>query len=776
MQNNNERQEETRNQRQILSEDEEMKQEIAALDKLINSCAERAEYYEDKDEEAYNAEMKDKESLEKIRADYIRQGGFSQDSLAKYHSIEKNNSVREQQKELNNDVSNQKTMNDKLNEYKDNAYRLKEKIEAQIDSMESELKVFRNNELYTENSDGAEFIQSKANEYSGFIQNLREYEDEADGIISNIEALKMFDGMIQLNEEQIRRLLDDTNKNYEQFKTNIKEFEDNYINVINRLSDIDKDIKVGIEEADGRRNLFKYVVDDLTYRKIREYRNMLQAYGYDLNSYNEELDEIKKAFVNFEKENKPQEENNLKEEILALQENVMSVVNKIYNLNKGIDYEMAFDGNLRDALNEDLADALKNKIKNSIDENFRGIVDEPKQENGKNVHFSQDAKTYDYGSLEEVDLHNTARMAYLGSKVLEYYVPILDYFTLKNNHFVKEIRDVSEATAEKKKIPDEFQQKFRNIKEDSKRMLEIVMLLEKKLGIHDEKVNYFFGELKKMYDDSNKENLTVKEESEEPKLRSLSSDMDLAKEMREKEDKRVVNQFLGQGTRENDNKQSKGKMPAQEQHERLTVGGNIDFGGASTSVSNNMTVENRPDHDSTSISSNDSSLATDTKQVQNSEDEHNSKKSQESPEPIPSSVGTAEIDATSSDSVVSDSSYYGILNTFTVGTAENGSDHDSMGSEQAVSTLEDVPIGTENQSLEQEQNQPNTTEQRQTSVIVQNPEPIPSSVGRPVKLTRQNSVGDSTYSKCSCFAPIKKMVKNNILNMWAKCKQKCFTN
>ena len=47
MQNNNERQEETRNQGPILSEDEEMEKEIAALDKLINSCKERAKYYED---------------------------------------------------------------------------------------------------------------------------------------------------------------------------------------------------------------------------------------------------------------------------------------------------------------------------------------------------------------------------------------------------------------------------------------------------------------------------------------------------------------------------------------------------------------------------------------------------------------------------------------------------------------------------------------------------------------------------------------------------------
>gem|GEM_PF-6769560 len=395
----------------------------------------------------------------------------------------------------------------------------------------------------------------------------------------------------------------------------------------------------------------------------------------------------------------------------------MSVVNKIYNLNKGIDYEMAFDGNLRDALNEDLADALKNKIKNSIDENFRGIVDEPKQENGKNVHFSQDAKTYDYGSLEEVDLHNTARMDYLMSKVLEYYIPTLDYLTLKINHFAKEIRGVSESTAEKKKIPDEFQQKFRNIKEDSKRMLEIVMLLEKKLGIHDEKVNYFFGELKKMYDDSNKENLTVKEES---KLRSLSSDMDLAKEMREKEDKRVVNQFLGQGTRENDNKQSKGKMPAQEQHERSTVGSNIGFGGASTSESNNMTVENGPDYDSMGPE----------QAVSTPEDEYNSKKSQESPEPIHSSVGTAENGTTRSNSVVSGASDDSIISLNGLGIMEN----------QLLS---------------------------------------PKQIGRPVKLTRQNSVGDSTYStedKCSCFAPIKKMVKKNFRNMWAKCKQKCFTN
>ncbi len=219
------------------------------------------------------------------------------------------------------------------------------------------------------------------------------------------------------------------------------------------------------------------------------------------------------------------------------------------------------------------------------------------------------------------------------------------------------------------------------------------------------------------------------------------------------------------------NEQIKGKTQQQDNNTESRKG---DLNAASTSGSNNMTAENRQDYDSTSISSNDSflfedsdvtwsdfessissnnsndsSLATDTKQVQNLV-EQNSKKSQESPEPIHSSVGTSE-------------------------SVMNGSDDNAM-------------------NLKQEQNQTNTTADRKAGLggastsgsnnmtaeksTTRSNSVVSVSSNSSIKLANaaSESFSDSTYSKCSCFAPIKKMVKNNILNMWAKCKQKCFTN
>ncbi len=351
MQNNNERQEETRNQGQIFSEDEEMKQEIAALDKLINSCKERAEYYEDiyyevrnesnnEVEKAfnvnnYNRETHDIELLKGIKSEYNKNGGFSEEAVRSYSIIK--NAVEKREKNFNSIVDYNK---------------LRQETNAKINEMIKNFEAIVADELFRDDERSNNFLNSQIASVDNGISYLVGFKEDLE---------KDFKEAFTMNNnpnEYIKNMKEEFNSSLKE----IKEAVENVSNLVINLSGMDKDIKYYWGKLEQRNGL--YTSDNIDEKKINRDRNTIQAHKNNLNASKEILDEIKRRIIDEHKVDYNQIDN-LYNDLVELGEKIITYED-IYDMIGEIESKRNdMEANLRVLKNNGLI----------TDEDTKGIID-----------------------------------------------------------------------------------------------------------------------------------------------------------------------------------------------------------------------------------------------------------------------------------------------------------------------------------------------------------------------------------------------------------------